>query len=129
MEALLVFVRPISQHERVTPRRGTIRAAIALLAALLIVGSYATPAAAAAGIRAAKCCAEHCAKPRSAPAARHCCPSLRGGAEVDAAAVSATAGIERPLASPAVISFGSQRPADGSTSSVRAPASPRAVPI
>jgi hypothetical protein len=93
----LEFARSISQDDEVT-RTGATRAAMALFAALLIAGAYVTPAASAAGLGAARCCAEHCAKPRTAAAASHCCPTL--GADADAATLlpSANASYAPPLA-------------------------------
>jgi hypothetical protein len=85
------------------PARRPLRAAVALLAVLLLAGAYVAPAASAAGLRAAKCCAERCAKPRSVAAARPCCPSVGAGDEVGYGAVSPSVGVESPLAAAAIV--------------------------
>jgi len=67
---------------------------VAALLALLLAGAYAAPSASAAGLRAAKCCADHCAKPRSPAAARECCPLLGASDDVGAFAVTAKAAVD-----------------------------------
>jgi hypothetical protein len=102
---------------------------VALFAALLFAGAYVTPAASAAGLRAAKCCAEHCAKTRSVGAATHCCPTLGADADVATFLPSAkgsyapTLAAAMPLAPPA--SVVSMRPSPSIPTTV----SPRAAPI
>jgi len=60
------------------------RAGTAFLLALVMLGAYVAPVSAAAGLRAARCCAERCAKPRSATAASHCCAVVASSVDVGA---------------------------------------------
>jgi hypothetical protein len=60
------------------------RAGTRLLLALVMLGAYVAPATAAAGLRAARCCAEHCAHPRSVSAASQCCQVVQDSFDVGA---------------------------------------------
>ena len=107
-----------------------LRIALAALLAVLIAGSYAAPSAGAAGLRAAKCCAEHCAKPRSPVAAKECCPSFGSPADVGAFTVTTKApSLDPGLIFLSTVATAQWRPANATAGLILGDPSPRAAPL
>jgi hypothetical protein len=102
---------------------------VALFAVLLLAGAYVAPTATAAGLRATKCCAEHCSKPRSPAAASHCCPTLGAAADVATLLPSAKASHVPPLAAVALLIPPALVLSMRCSPSIETAASPRAAPL
>ena len=110
--------------------RSMLRIALAALLAVLIAGSYSAPSANAAGLRAAKCCTEHCAKPRSPAAAKECCPSFDSPGDVGAFTVAAKApSLDPGSAVLSAVAAEQWRPAEAPSGLMLGDTSPRAAPL